>query len=243
MLPINQVYFGDCLDWMPLIDDKSIDMILCDLPYGITACKWDCRIDLEKLWEQYKRIIKDHGCIALFGSEPFSSYLRMSNIKWYKYDWIWEKTRFSNQMLAKRQPLKIHEIISIFYRKFGIYNPQDLKVFNKVTRQGKKITDNIHSKVKVRKEDYYQKYTNYPKSIQLFKNQTGLHSTQKPVKLYEYLIKTYTNPNQLILDNCAGSGTIIEACLNTSRNFIAIEKEEKYYNNCLERYEKCKKVL
>jgi site-specific DNA-methyltransferase (adenine-specific) len=228
---------GDCLELMKELPDKSIDMILCDLPYGTTACKWDTIIPFEPLWEQYERIIKDNGAIVLFGSEPFSSRLRMSNIKKYKYDWIWNKTTFANQMCAKFQPLKIQENISVFSKKKHIYHPQGLIEINKITKQGSKITDNNGGGV--RKTEYFQQYTNYPRNILEFKlDKQKLHSTQKPVALCEYLIKTYTNEGETVLDNCMGSGTTGVACINTKRNFIGIEKDPQYFETASERISK-----
>ena len=227
---------GDCLERMKEIPDKSIDMILCDLPYGTTACKWDVIIPFEPLWAQYKRIIKDNGAIVLFGSEPFSSHLRMSNIKNYKYDWIWNKTTFANQMCAKFQPLKIQENISVFSKKKHIYHPQGLIEINKITKQGSKITDNNGGGV--RKTEYFQQYTNYPKNILEFKRDLpNVHPTQKPVALLEYLIKTYTIEGETVLDNCMGSGSTGIACINTNRNFIGIEKDDKYFEIAKKRIE------
>jgi site-specific DNA-methyltransferase (adenine-specific) len=231
-----QLIHGDCLEKMKDIPDKSIDMILCDLPYGTTACKWDVVIPFEPLWEQYERVIKDNGAIVLFGSEPFSSRLRMSNIKNYKYDWIWNKTTFANQMCAKFQPLKIQENISVFSKKKHIYHPQGLIEINKITKQGSKITDNNGGGV--RKTEYFQQYTNYPINILEFKlDKQKLHSTQKPVALLEYLIKTYTSEGETVLDNCMGSGSTGVACLNTNRNFIGIEKDGKYFEIAKKRIE------
>ena len=228
---------GDCLEIMKDIPDKSIDMILCDLPYGTTACKWDTIIPFEPLWEQYKRIIKDNGAIVLFGSEPFSSKLRMSNLKMYKYDWVWEKSRFANQMLAKKQPLKIIENISVFGKKSPLYFPQGLIKCDKITKQGARITDNIGGGI--RKTEYKQEFTNYPRNILQFASVgKTVHPTQKPVELLEYLIKTYTNEGDIVLDNCMGSGSTGVACVNTNRNFIGIELDETYFNIAKERIEK-----
>jgi len=226
MLNINTVYLGDCLEVMKDIPDNSIDMILCDLPYGTTACKWDTIIPFEPLWEQYNRIIKDNGAIVLFGSEPFSSALRMSNIKNFKYDWIWNKKLAGNGILAKRQPLKIHEIISVF--NSNIYIPQmtKRKMRKKMGLKESEITGG-NSFAKEYVNDEY-----YPVSIQEFSianlRRGRLHPTQKPVELLEYLIKTYTNEGDLVLDNCAGSGTTGVACKNLNRNYILIEKEPEY---------------
>jgi site-specific DNA-methyltransferase (adenine-specific) len=224
MIERNKVYHGDCLEVMKEIPDKSIDMILCDLPYGTTACKWYTIIPFDPLWAQYKRIIKDNGVVVLCGQEPFSSYLRMSNIKHYKYDWIWKKNISTLFQHCNKIPLSNHELISVFYNKQCIYNPQNLLVYDKINKRGSmgnnlgKGTDN----------NYIQKYTNYPRRILEFAKDGNHHSTQKPVALFEYLIKTYTNEGDLVLDNCAGSGTTAIACLNTKRDYILIEKEKEY---------------
>ena len=237
MIELNKIYNEDCLEGMKRIPDGSVDMILCDLPYGTTACKWDTIIPFEPLWGQYKRIIKDDGAIVLFGSEPFSSKLRMSNLKLYKYDWIWNKTTFANQMCAKFQPLKIQENISVFSKKKHIYHPQGLIEINKITKQGSKITDNNGGGV--RKTEYFQQYTNYPRNILEFKlDKQKLHSTQKPVALFEYLIKTYTNENETVLDNCMGSGTTAVAAINTNRKFIGFELDKHYCDIANERIQK-----
>ena len=226
---------GDCLELMKNIPDGSVDMILCDLPYGTTACKWDNVIPFEPLWEQYNRIIKDNGAICLFGSEPFSSALRMSNIKNFKYDWIWNKKLAGNGILAKKQPLKIHEIVSVF--NTSIYYPQMVKgkFRSKMTGELKEseITGG-NTIVSEYKNDLY-----YPQSIQEFSianmRKGRLHPTQKPVALLEYLIKTYTNENEIVLDNCMGSGSTGVACVNLKRNFIGIELEEEYFKIAEER--------
>ena len=238
----SALFQGDCLDIMPLIPDKSIDMILCDLPYGTTACKWDVVIPFEPLWEQYERIIKDNGVIALFGSEPFSTKLRMSNFKLYRYDWYWEKTKAGLYQHAKNRPMKAIETISVFSKaKCGHksqvknrmpYNPQG------ITSAGKKIvTESYNAGGVVGKRPNqvgkeYEAFTGFPKDVLKYANICGkqvLHSTQKPVDLLEYLIKTYTNEGETVLDNCAGSGSTGVACLNTNRNFICIEKDENYF--------------
>ena len=230
-----QLYKGDCLEIMKNIPDKSIDMILCDLPYGTTTCKWDTIIPFEPLWTEYKRIIKDRGAIVLFGSEPFSSKLRISNIKGYKYDWIWDKKSVSNPQLAKRQPLKNFETISVFGTgKSGIvYYPQGLIKIENPKVRGQIVTDTEKLRhINGRRNDYMQTYTNYPKALalQFPKPSKPLHPTQKPVELLEYLIKTYTIEGELVLDNCMGSGSTGIACLNTNRRFIGIEKDDKYFD-------------
>lgn len=222
----------DCLELMKQIPDKSIDMVLTDPPYGTTACKWDTVIPFDQMWLQLNRIIKDNGAIALFGSEPFSSTLRMSNIKNYKYDWVWNKIAFSNQMMAKKQPLRIVENILIFNSK--IYYPQDLIEINKITKQGKTITDNIGGGI--RNTEYLQTHTNYPKNILTYsKDRPSIHPTQKPVALLEYLIKTYTLEGETVLDFTMGSGSTGVAAKNLNRNFIGIEQDEKYFKIAQER--------
>ena len=221
------LYHNDCLQILPTIPDKSIDLVLTDPPYGTTACKWDSVIPFEPMWKELKRIIKDNGCIALFGSEPFSSYLRTSNIKWFKYDWYWKKSRFSNQLQAKKQPLRIIELISIFYKK-NKYYPQNLIQFNKITKQGKKISDIVSGGT--RKTQYYQEFTNYPRNVLEFKSlSNNIHPTQKPVALLEYLIKTYTKENDTVLDFTMGSGSTGVAAKNLNREFLGIEIDPSYF--------------
>jgi len=213
------------------IPDKSIDAIICDLPYGTTACKWDIVIPFEPLWEQYKRIIKDNGAIVLFGSQPFTSALVMSNLKWFKYEWVWNKKLAGNGILAKIQPLKIHENIIVFSNGKVRYNPQMTKgrlrkkMFNGVGKT------EILQTLSECKETFNDEY--YPVSIQEFSMAGSrinrLHPTAKPVALLEYLIKTYTNEGETVLDNTMGSGTTGVACVNTNRNFIGIEKDDKYF--------------
>ena len=240
----SKIIQGDCLEKMKLIPDGSIDMILADLPYGTTQCKWDTIIPFEPLWEQYKRVIKDNGAIVLFGSEPFSSKLRFSNINLWKYDWVWIKSKGSNFTHAKNMPIKFHEDICVFSKapighkvqlgeKRMIYNPQGLEKVDKVWKRPKKYDSEHKLKRESHKLERVIEFTNYPKTPLSFNNsnnkQRGLHPTQKPVELFEYLIKTYTNEGELVLDNTAGSGTTAIACINTNRQFIVMEKEQKYY--------------
>ena len=239
MLEINKIYNEDCLEGMKRIDDKSVDMICCDLPYNKTACKWDKFIPFDKLWKQYNRIIKDNGAIVLFGIEPFSSYLRMSNIKYYRYDVIWKKQQATNPLIAKKQIMRIHENISIFYKKLPIYNPQ----MTYGHRQYSSFTDK-NSKIGEIYGDYFSTHrdckdgSRYPISVLEFNTErTKLHPTQKPVSLVEYLIKTYSNEGDLVLDNCMGSGTTAVACINTNRNFVGFETDEKYCNIANKRIE------
>jgi len=237
-LDINDIYHGDCLELMNGIPDRSIDMILCDLPYGTTSCSWDEVISFDKLWKQYDRIIKDNGAIILFGTEPFSSHLRLSNLKLYKYDWKWIKSKVGNFLNCKNSPLKKYEDIIVFSKSFiangsknlMFYNPQGLVEVNKVRSDSRKTNDSTVGKRPSRQGVYKQHYTNYPTNILEFKSEEGLHPTQKPVDLFEYLINTYTNENELVLDNCIGSGTTAIAAMNTNRNYIGIELDENYYN-------------
>ena len=232
------LYNGDCLEIMKNISDKSVDMILCDLPYGTTQCKWDVVIPFEPLWKQYNRIIKDNGAIVLFGNEPFSSYLRLSNLKNYKYDWIWKKPRGTGHLNVKRQPLRDVENISVFYKKQCLYNPQLSKGEPYSALKGGK-----NSRVSQAGDTTYGKFMNgaeyrndndgfrYPKQVISFGvvERGTLHPTQKPVDLLEYLIKTYTNEGEVILDNCMGSGSTGVATLNLHRKFIGIELDQQYF--------------
>lgn len=234
---IQEVWHGDCLELMDNIKTASVDFILTDLPYGSTKCKWDVIIPFDNLWKQYNRIIKNNGVVALFGSEPFSSYLRISNIENYKYDWTWDKVTARGHLVAKKRPMQQTECISIFYKSAPTYNPQ--------------MIDRPKDKVEIRKTTEYSRTeimggekTNapinvvydkwYPKTIIKISNAgssvKSIHPTQKPVELLEYLIKTYTNDGMLILDSCAGSGSTLVAAKNLNRQFIGIEKEEKYIN-------------
>lgn len=218
------------------IPDKSIDMILCDLPYGTTACKWDTVIPFEPLWEQYNRIIKDNGAVCLFCKQPFTTELIHSNIKDFKYSLVWKKDNHDNPLMAKKRFLNITEDVCIFYKKQCLYNPQGIIRVDKVTKQGR---GESLSQKNSRKSEYLQEYTNYPKNILEFKRDLpNIHPTQKPVELLEYLIKTYTNENETILDNCMGSGSTGVACINTNRNFIGIELDEEYYKIACERVNK-----
>ena len=228
MIELNKIYNEDCLEGMKRIPDKSVDMILCDLPYGTTRNKWDSIIPLEPLWEQYERVIKDNSAIVLTASQPFTTVLVGSNLKRFRYTWVWEKSRFANQMLAKKQPLKIHEDVCVFSKKGHVYYPQGLIEVNQTTKQGARVTDNLGGGN--RATSYVQTHTNYPRSILHFNSQgSTIHPTQKPVALFEYLINTYTREGETILDNCMGSGTTAIACLNTNRNFIGFELDETYH--------------
>ena len=249
MIEIDKIYNEDCLTGMQKIDDKSVDCIICDLPYGTTKCSWDIIIPFDKLWEQYNRIIKDNGAIILFGQEPFSSLLRVSNLKDYRYDIYWQKERLTNIMQVKRRVGKDVETISIFYKNQCTYNPQMVKYDgpkrgNKVKngKLGKLVDDNNDKKV----FEYNDTGFRYPTQVWKFKRDiltSNIHPTQKPIALYEELIKTYSNPGDLLLDNCSGSGTIAIAALNTGRHFIGFETNENYYNESLKRIDNYKNRL
>lgn len=221
---INKVHLGDCLELMQQIPDASIDMILCDLPYGTTQCKWDTIIPFDKLWAQYERIIKDNGAIVLTASQPFTTVLIGSNLNKFSYTWYWKK-RPVNFLNAKKQPLRNIEDILIFNTP-KTYNPQGLIKCNKINKRSNSTeTNGAHGNINL------SEFTNYPSQVlEITSGERGLHPTQKPVALFEYLIKTYTNEGDVVLDNCAGSGTTGEACINTNRNYILMEKEEKYFD-------------
>jgi site-specific DNA-methyltransferase (adenine-specific) len=227
---------GDCLEEMPKLADKSIDMILCDLPYGTTACKWDVVIPFEPLWAQYKRLIKDNGAIVLTASQPFTSALVMSNPGWFRYEWIWEKTNAVDFALAKKRARKMHENILIFARGNHLYNPQ-MQAGTPYIDKPRKRTNNIHAST-MPKLGIVNTGTRYPSSVVKISNGNNHieHPTQKPVALFEYLIRTYTNEGDTVLDNCSGSGTTGIAAFNTKRNAILIEKDEQYFNAAKERF-------
>ena len=227
---------GDCLELMKGIPDESIDMILCDLPYGTTRNKWDSIISMDQLWEQYTRLLKVGGVVALFGDEPFSSSLRLSNPKWYRYYWYWTKNKATGFLNANRMPLKRVETISIFYPKLPLYNPQKEIGYKPYTSMTGSKTKN-YGKFKSIKT--VNDGSRYPTNVLTFnKVSKTIHPTQKPVDLLEYLIKTYTNPNMTVLDNVMGSGSTGVACVNTNRNFIGMELDEDYFKIAKERIEK-----
>ncbi len=231
---------GDCLELLKEIPSGSIDMVLCDLPYGTTNCKWDSIIDLSKLWIQYKRVIRNNGAIVLTAQTPFDKVLGVSNLNMLKYEWIWEKTQATGHLNAKKMPMKAHENILVFYKKRPTYNPQ--KTFGhkrKVATAHHKRdcnTGDIYGKCDDFKD--YDSTERFPRSVQVFpsdKQKMNLHSTQKPVALMEYLIKSYTNKGDLVLDNAMGSGTTGVACKNLDRNFIGMEKDVNIYMIASER--------
>ena len=235
MLEINKIYNEDCLEEMKRIDDKSIDLICTDLPYGITARnKWDSVIPFEPLWKQYERIIKDNGAIVLFGNGMFTADLMQSNRKLWKYNLIWQKTQPTGFYNAKKMPLRSHEDICVFYRKPPTYNPQ------KTTGHTRKVSKAKHKVNCKQSLDYgigglttYDSTERYPKSVWTFAKdiqKSALHPTQKPVALLEEIIRTYTNPDDTVLDSCGGSMTLAIAAINTGRNYICFEKDREIYN-------------
>ena len=231
---LNKLICGDCLDVIKKLPDSCIDTIITDPPYGTTACKWDSIIPLEPMWKQLKRVIKANGAIVLFGSEPFSSALRMSNIKNYKYDWKWEKSKPSGHLNARKQPMRLYEDIVVFYKKQCTYNPIGLK-----SAISKKVSVSGDRSSVFGKEKSFEtgKFTNYPRNKIIENNIYGdnIHPTQKPVKLMEYLIKTYTNEGETVLDFTMGSGTTGVACNNLNREFIGIEKDKDYFDIAVNR--------
>lgn len=246
-----ELYHGDCLEVMKNIEDKSVDMILCDLPYGVTSKnKWDTIIPYEPLWKEYKRIIKDNGAIILFGQDKFTARTMLSNEKMHRYNLIWNKVLTSGFLNANRMPLREHEDIMVFYKKLPTYNPQFTEgkplhgmgeKFKKIKNDNNNYNDfNSCNNPSANREGDTKKY---PKSILTFTRKHSskmLHPTEKPVELLEYLIKTYSNENDVILDNCMGSGGTGVACLKTNRNFIGIELDKGYFNIAKERIENIK---
>ena len=251
----NKIYQGDCLELMKQIEDKSIDLILCDLPYGTTSNNWDCEIDLEGLWKAYERIIKDNGAIVLTATQPFASKLVMSNLKLFKYEWIWNKHRPSNIFLAKKQPMRNHEQILVFYNSQPKYNPiPRLKNTGKMFSNKQQVKQSVNPRTTgsfgdtpLKFNDNSDKY-GYPMTIidelpmennlNTPKDELGLHPTQKALNLFEYLIRSYTDEGDVVLDNCIGSGTTAIGCIKTNRRFIGIELSEEYCKVANERIQK-----
>ena len=249
-----QLFNDDCLKILPTLPDKSINLILTDPPYGTSACKWDSVIPFEQMWKELKRIIKKEGSIVLFGTEPFSSNLRLSNADWFKYDWIWEKPNGANFLVANYQPLKVHEIISIFgnaptsysKNKPMLYNPQETigKAYKQTSGKQKTEKENSTVRSKIEQVVTENKGTRKPKTIIQFSNdKEKLHPTQKPVALLEYLIKTYTNENDVVLDFTMGSGSTGVAAKNLNREFIGIELDKTYFDIAKNRIESTNQTL
>ena len=233
----NIIYNEDCLVGMKRIPDKSIDMILCDLPYAITQNKWDVAINLDLLWAEYTRIIKSNGAIVLTAQTPFDKVLGASNIAWLKYEWIWVKNISTGYLHANKMPLKQHENILVFYKDLPVYNPQ-MKVGTPYIAKRKPINDNGSNYGKIVRTDTVNKGDRFPTSVIECDREVGLHPTQKPAALFEYLIRTYTNEKDLVLDNCMGSGTTAIACINANRRYLGFETENIYYNVALNRISK-----
>ena len=232
---MQKLLHGDCLDLLLTLSDNSVDLLLVDLPYGTTACKWDEVIPLDLLWEQYNRICKEDAAMVFTAAQPFTTTLAASNIKNFRYEWIWEKPQGTNPMNAKIMPLKSHENILVFYRKKPTYNPQmwnstPYKAFQSDTSKIGEVYGSAKSKHRDNPDG-----TRYPKTILKFKQEKGLHPTQKPTTLMEYLINTYSNENDVVLDNTMGSGTTGVACVNTNRKFIGIELDKNYFDIAKER--------
>lgn len=232
----NGIYCIDCLIGMEYIADKSIDLIKADLPFGTTQCKWDSIIDLPKLWAHYERIIKDNGAILLNAQTPFDKVLGASNLKLLRYEWIWEKTQATGHLNAKRMPMKAHENILVFYKNLPTYNPQKTIGHKPINSYTKYISTQNNTEIygtMNREISGGGETDRYPRSVVVFpsdKQKSHLHSTQKPLALEEYLIKTYTKKGNIVLDNCMGSGTTIVACINTGRRYIGMEKYKRHFN-------------
>lgn len=238
---INKINFGDCLELMNDIPDESVDMVLCDLPYGVTKNKWDSVINLTRLWLQYERVIKPNGAIILTGQDKFSARLMLSNERLHRYNLIWEKTSPTGHLNAKKMPLRNHEDILVFYKNLPTYNPQ------KTTGHERKVSTAAHKRNSKKTTNYgehglttYDSTERFPKSVLKFatdKQKSAIHPTQKPVALFEYLIKTYTNEGEIVLDNCSGSGTTAIACIPINRNYICIENGKEHFENSNRRVE------
>lgn len=227
---IDQLILGDCLEVMPLLPDKSIDMILCDLPYGTTNNKWDSVIPLDRLWDEYKRLIKDNGAIVLTAQTPFDKVLGVSNLEMLRYEWIWEKNRATGHLNVKNAPLKAHENILVFYKEMPTFNPQKTYGHKPVNRYKKHVDDGSNYGITKTGIEGGGQTDRYPRDVLYFPmDKEHYHPTQKPVALFEYLIKTYTNEGDLVLDNCMGSGTAPLAASKLNRRFIGIEKEIDYF--------------
>lgn len=255
---LDQVFNEDCLIGMDRIPDKSVDMILCDLPYGTTENKWDSAIPLDRLWEQYKRVLKRGGAVVLTCQIPFMIDLANSNREWLRYEWIWQKSNPTGFLNANRMPMKCHENVLVFYENLGKYNPQGIKQGRSqvsgshstnygeyATRYkglGKNYGEDRHRDYNVQ-QSTYDGLVNYPRDVILFKKEGGIHPTQKPVALFEYLIRTYTDEGDVVLDNCMGSGTTAVACIRSGRHYIGFETDPVYYDVINERISETKHIF
>lgn len=226
-----QVLKGDCLSLLEAIPDKSIDMVCCDMPYGTTNCRWDTVLDLPKLWEQYRRVAKDNAAIVLFAQTPFDKVLGCSNLPWLRYELIWEKAHPTGHLNAKRMPMKAHENILVFYNRLPTYNPQKTSGHTRKTAI-KRGNNSLHYGAQAFIELPYDSTERYPRSVLTFpsdRQRLNLHPTQKPVALIEWLISTYSNEGDVVLDNCMGSGTTGVACRNLQRKFVGMESDQEYF--------------
>lgn len=245
---MENIILGDCLTLMGDIPDGSVDMILCDLPYGSTACKWDIVIPFDPLWKQYKRVAKKNAAIVLTACQPFTSHLVLSNLDEFRYEWIWEKEKGTNFITSKVKPMLVHENVLVFYQKKPTYNPQMVagKPYKKIQKNS--TGGETHSDWVPKPKDKISDGFRYPRTVQKFskdmnRDKTKNHPTQKPVALFEYLIKTYTNEGDLVLDNCCGSGTTGVAAINTNRKYLLIEKDETYYEIAKKRLDEAKSPI
>lgn len=235
MIALDTIQHGDCLDLLPSIPTASVDMILCDLPYGTTRNPWDSTIDLEALWPEYLRIAKPNAAIVLTAQQPFTSALVMSQPKLFRYEWIWEKPTATGHLNAKRMPMKAHESVLVFYRSLPIYNPEMTHGHERKTATRINFSTNYGEQ---KLHDSYDSTDRYPRSVQVFstdRQKSKLHPTQKPVALFEYLIRTYTNEGDVVLDNAIGSGTTAVAARNTGRHFIGMEMDDTYFQTATQR--------
>lgn len=238
---MNRIHLGDCFDVFPFIDDKCVDLVLCDLPYGITACSWDIELDLDRLWIEYKRILAPGGAVVLTATQPFETKLINSNRKWFRYKWVWKKTRAVGFLNARKMPLRIHEDILVFSPGKNRYNPQFEPGAPYVSKRRSASKPGIYREVK--RSDTVNTGFRFPKDLVEFSNtcEEVIHHTQKPVALFEYLIKTYTDEGGLVVDNTSGSGTTAIAAINTGRNFICIEKGMANWSASIKRLEEHKR--
>ena len=238
-----ELKLGDCLDKFKEIPDGSVDLILTDPPYGTTACKWDTVIPFEPMWEQIWRVLKPNGVCALFGSEPFSSWLRIGQLKYFKYDWVWDKIIPSGMSYARFQPMRRHEFVSVFCRESASYYPQKSKRERPIKSGGMSKGEAINNPKWVPIKKVYE-YKNPTSILPFDKVRRGsVHPTQKPTALLEYLVKTYTNEGETVLDFTMGSGSAGVACVNTNRAFIGIEKDEKYFEIAQNRVNSAKALI
>ena len=234
---MNKLLYGDCLELMRTIPDQSVDMVCCDMPYGTTNCRWDTALDLQRVWVEYRRITKPNAAIVLFAQLPFDKVLGCSNLPWLRYELIWEKTHPTGHLNAKKMPMKAHENILLFYNKLPTYNPQKTNGHTRKTAVKRRDETTVYGNQSFY-EIGYDSTERYPRSVLTFpsdKQRSSLHPTQKPLALVEWLVATYSNEGDVVLDNCMGSGTTGEACKKLKRKFIGIEMDEKYYKIAVER--------